>query len=488
MKESGPAMAASGAAAVGERPKGTGPLGRTIASGTAWSGFGRFGVLGFGLIGQALTARLLVPSDFGAYSLLLSWSGWVALVAQLGLPQSTVRHIARANSVSGTSKARSAIAASVKFALLAATSAAVLTIWPLGPLIGRAFPDARVMAVLGLFAALVGVRLLENIAPELFRGLRDFRSGSLYGGFLSAAFLCVLTVGAVLWMGTAGLDVALVITIAASIAALAAAAVTLWRRAKALPVAPRSALFGAGLLSPAIWIASVINYSITQLDLWVVGAMGNGEDIALYSAAFRLSTLVTVPLAIVNFVVPPLVVQLLAKKQPGRLQLAVQTVTTIAGAPAFFALLALAILGPQVSGLVYGDFYASAGLPLALLTIGKIASVLTGPCAITLIMAGHQRVNLQILAMNFVLTLPLQVVGYRVAGLAGLALATSVGFAAQNIHQAIVVRRRIGVSTHFNPAQTFRLLRDAAKRGAVRDLLVSGRNPKNEEEPGRGDD
>ncbi|MGH8905765.1 MAG: lipopolysaccharide biosynthesis protein [Egibacteraceae bacterium] len=451
-------------------------MGRTIARGTAWSGISRFGVLGFGFIGQALTARLLAPADFGSYTLILSIAGSVALVAQLGLPQSTVRHIARANAAAGGSRARPALATAAAAALVAAGAASALVLLPLAGLIDRAFPAVGVKAVLGLFAALAGIRILENIAPELFRGVHDFRNGSIFGGFLSAVLLAAFTAVALARADTASLETALAINVAASAAALIAAAALLWRRLRSLPRAPRTLRGSLDLLSPAIWAASVVNYSITQLDLWIVGTLGDGRDIALYSAAFRLATLVTTPLIIANFVVSPLVVELLAKEKPKRLQLVAQTVATVAGAPAFVALVVFATFGSWICGLVYGDFYIGAGIPLALLTMGKIANVLTGPCAIALIMSGGQRTNLRILILNLAVTLPMQVVGFRMAGLAGLATATSIGLAMQNIHQVIAVRRHIGILTTFNLPQTLRLIRGLASRDALRDLLLPKRN------------
>lgn len=432
-------------------------------------------MLAFGLVGQALTARLLAPTDFGAYSLILSVAGLVALIAQFGLPQSTVRHIARANAAPEGSQAHAAIVASAFLAVMAAAAASALVLWPLGQLVDWVFPDVRLAAVLGFFAALVGIRVLENVTPELFRGVRDFRGGSIYGGLLSAVLLAFLSALVFATTGTASLETTLAISIAASALSLASAAVLLWRKLQALPRAPRLRLLNPGVLSPAIWFATMINYSISQLDLWVVGALGDGRDIALYSAAFRLATLVTVPLTIVNFVVPPLVVELLARNQPKRLQRAVQTVATVAGAPAFVALVVFIAFGGWICGLVYGDFYASAGIPLALLAVGKLAGVLTGPCGITLLMSGGQRAYLRTLAVNIAMTLPMQAVGFRLAGLAGLAIATSIGFAIQNVHQVVVVRRCLGVSTQFNLLQTFRLVRDLARQGSLRELLVSRR-------------
>jgi O-antigen/teichoic acid export membrane protein len=451
------------------------PLGRTIVSGTAWSGVGRIAVFGFGFIGQVLTARLLTPRDFGSYTIILSVAAFVALVCQLGLPQSVVRHVARANAAPEGNQVRGAIVTSATLSLAAAAASGVLVLWPVGPLVARAFRDVPILAVLGALAAVTAFRVLENITPELFRAVRDFRGGSMFGGVLYAVLLAGFSAAVFFWAGTVSLEDALLISIGASAVSFALASLTLVSKHRALPRSSGHRLLDVSLVDPAIWFAAILMHLIAQLDLWVVGALGDAREIALYSAAFRLSMLVSMPLMIVNFVIPPLVVELLARDQPRRLERAAQTVATVAGLPAVIALIVFMVFGDWVCALVFGDFYRGAGVPLALLSVGKLAGVLAGACGTALIMSGGQRTNLWIMAINAAMTLPMQLAGYRWGGLAGVAAATSIGFALQNVHQVIAVRRRIGVRTWFDFVQTLRLIREQANRGSLRTLLIPSR-------------
>ena len=450
-------------------------LGRTIVSGTLWSGASRVGVLVFGLAGQALLARLLVPGDFGLYTLMLSIAGSVALVCQFGLPQSSLRSVARAAS-EGRGLTRPVVIRSALLAVASAAGAALLVLSPLGKVIAGFFPMAGLTAVTGFLAILAAIRILENIAPELFRGLRDFRGSGLFGGLLSAITLAAFAGIYMMQRQSASLSDVLLLNIGSSLVVLVAAGAVLGRKVRSMPAAAgRSPV--TGLMDRAVWIGTIFNYSITQLDLWVVGAMGSRDTVALYSSAFRLSLLITIPLTVVNFVVPPLVVDLLHRGDKDRLAKTVQTVATVAGGPAFLGLLIFVAFGGLVTRLIYGDFYAAAGLPLALLSIGKLSSVLAGPCGTTLIMAGGQKESLRILALNFVLTLPLQILGMRYWGLPGLAAATSAGFIVQQIHLVVAVKRRIGVGTQFNIPATYRLLRDLRRQGSIASYFRPNRDP-----------
>jgi O-antigen/teichoic acid export membrane protein len=436
-------------------------LGRTIVSGTIWSTVARIGMLLFGLVTQGLLARLLEPGDFGRYSLLLSLAGSVALICQFGLPQSTLRAVARANS-EGRGLARGVIIHSARLALAAAGVGALLVLWPFGRIIAGFFPKADLQAVVGFFAVLAAIRILENIAPELFRGIKDFRGSSLFGGLLAALALAVFSAAYLQFKQSATLAEALILTITSAGLTLVLGAAVLGRKVRSMPANAERAKV-SGLLNRALWLGTIFNYSITQLDLWVVGAMGSPDDVALYAAAFRLSMLITIPLSIVNFVVPPLVVELLHRGDKERLGRTVQTVATVAGGPAFLGLLLFIAFGGFITQLVYGGFYAAAGIPLAILSVGKLSSVLSGPCGTTLIMAGGQKESLRILALNFVVTLPMQIAGMHYAGLPGLAAATTLGFVIQQVHLGVAVKRRIGVGTHFNIRGTYRLLREISR-------------------------
>lgn len=469
---------ADGPAVVDEqnRPARTSGVGRTVASGIVWSSIARFGAMGFGLIANAAVARLLSPGDFGSYVLAISSAGTLAMASQLGLPQTTVRAVAAANSHPDGNRARFALLRAAATAAALAGIVFVVLALGVGRLVLRVFPDANLTPVATLVALLVAVRVLDNTTPELFRGVRDFRDASIFGGALSTALLAVSAVAVYAASGPTSLATVLWLTIGASAISLALAGLRLRRQVSALPQAPREGrLLDLRLVSPALWIATVVSYAITQLDLWVVGSMGDAGQVALYGAAFRLSMLIMVPAAIANFVVPPLVVEMLGRGERGRLESVVQTVAAVAGAPALALVLVFTAFGHQLTGWVYGPFYEGAGAAVAILAAGKILNVLTGACGITLIMAGGQRQNLAIMVGTLLVTLPLEIAGFHLWGLAGLAAATAVGVGLQNAALMWAVRRLVGVRTVANPFRVRSVVRDHGGAAALMRELSSRR-------------
>jgi O-antigen/teichoic acid export membrane protein len=62
-------------------------------------------------------------------------------------------------------------------------------------------------------------------------------------------------------------------------------------------------------------------------------------------------------------------------------------------------------------------------------------------------MTGHQRVYAMVLFAGVLVRLILQTAGYRWAGIEGVALATAMSVAAQNMVQLMIVKRLAGFST-----------------------------------------
>lgn len=447
------------------------PLGRTVTGAMAWSATGRFATMATTLVAQAFVARLLAPGEFGAYTLVISSAATVAFFSQAALPQSAVRLIAHAGT-DGAAAVRG-IVASVSRTTLAFTLVTVaLSVGPLGEVVESTFPEVPIARIRIVFALLTGVRLVENVLPEVFRGLRDFRNASLFGGLASGVAIAGAFGALSLLDVDLGLAAIMWVTVLAALTPLLAGAVVLTRRVRTFPRPSARSPFDLRLLSPALWAGTAISFVITQMDLWVVGALRPQGDVALYGAAFRLSTLVMVPAAIANFVVPPLVVQMHARGERERLQRLLQTVAGIACVPAALLVGALVLFGDSVTDQVFGSYYRHAGPLVAILAAGKLGNVLTGACGITLVMTGGARANLVVMATNLVMTLALQVLAVHRFGLAGLAVATALGLVMQNLMLLVAARRRAGVWTFANPRLA--LERGGGWRGlrtAARDAL-----------------
>ena len=84
---------------------------------------------------------------------------------------------------------------------------------------------------------------------------------------------------------------------------------------------------------------------------------------------------------------------------------------------------------------------------LGILAVGQVIQTWAGSCGYALMMTGHQRPYAWLLAVSTVITVTLDVLLYDVWGIEGIALATTVMLALQNIVQVVYLKRVAGFTT-----------------------------------------
>ncbi len=100
---------------------------------------------------------------------------------------------------------------------------------------------------------------------------------------------------------------------------------------------------------------ALTSFVLLSADIWILGALGSGTDVAVYGAASKLVTFVAMPLLIVNLVLPPIVAEMYAQGQTGRLERTLRTFSTLAGVPSLLVLIVFMLLGGPILGLVYSN-------------------------------------------------------------------------------------------------------------------------------------
>jgi O-antigen/teichoic acid export membrane protein len=82
----------------------------------------------------------------------------------------------------------------------------------------------------------------------------------------------------------------------------------LWKKLNVLPLPKGDEIHVSEIIkiSWPLWITNLTLFVLVQSALWVMGLFRSPEEVAVYGAAVRAITLVTMPLLIVNLVVPPL--------------------------------------------------------------------------------------------------------------------------------------------------------------------------------------
>jgi O-antigen/teichoic acid export membrane protein len=429
-----------------------GALSRFMLRGAAVAFVAQLFALVSGFTSQVLLARLLSPEGLGIYFLTQSVVIMTANVGELGMPRPIARMI---STDVGSGRAGAALRALAAVAvigggwglLVVAAFASGLGDW----IAVRIF-DSSVMAASVVVVALwIASKIILDLAAAVLQGLHRVGVSSVFASAIVPTTIAV-SCAVMLW---AGVEIryqhAIWIASAATIVAGAIAVVLVWTpfsgvvadgppRMRAL-LSSTLPIFGAGMLQ----VAAV------QADLWIVGAQLSPSEVALYGAAKRLTVLVGFPVAILGFVVPPLIADLFARGERERLQRLVRAATTAASAPAFAAFLLFVLFGEQVLAIAYGDVYAEGSTVLRILIADKLFFLTLGPASLTLVMTGHERVVFRITMVSATTSLLAMYLGGRHFGPNGVAVAYAVTNSATGLWYLFEARRQTKIWVHLNP-------------------------------------
>jgi O-antigen/teichoic acid export membrane protein len=457
-------------------------LRRRLVSGSAWASGGRIGGAMLGIVTNGLLARLLSPQEFGAYFLALSIVSLGAVVGSLGLPKTVVRLVAENMGLDRSGRTRRAIRTVLRLGVLG-TLGISLAYLLAGDLVGELFQpqySSLLVGVTGLMAGWIAIAVVQEITAETFRGFHDIRLATVLGGLATGGksggvIMRVLLLGivALLWVRSTETSLATVMLVSIG-AGSVSVVLSLWllygkvsslgpsEGAQEEPVSAKEVLEDA---IPFLAIA-LTSFVLLSADIWILGALGSGTDVAVYGAASKLVTFVAMPLLIVNLVLPPIVAEMYAQGQTGRLERTLRTFSTLAGVPSLLVLMVFMLLGGPILGLVYSKpiYYSDAAvLVLLILSAAKLMAVWSGSCGLVLQFTGHQSSMLRVSLLTSPLFFVVAILATQRYGSVGVACAAALTTTLQNVIMVLLAKRKTGMWTHVSLSPS-RLRKGLSKR------------------------
>jgi O-antigen/teichoic acid export membrane protein len=426
------------------------------------------------LISYSLLARMLSPTGLGAYFIALSIVMYGSLLGALGLERVAVRYVAESLGLKEFDRARRVVSLVFRLGIVS-SGAASLTYVCFGRVLGLTLFDSPELAgATALIAGWLAAMALLRLYIETFRGFQNFLLTSLLDGGFSGVLLCSC-LGLLWWLGIRSLSLANAISLT-MISVLAVIIFASWRlhnRVKRLPretkgaqIEARGAQVTAREMVRVAWPLLIINIVLFATSeqaypqLWILGAFRPAEEVAIYGAAMKLGVIVTLPWAIINSVVPPLIAEMYVQGERGKLMSVLRATTALAFIPAFLASLALILLGGPILGLTFGSTYKEGAMVLALLSVAMLVIVWAGPCQMTLMMTGHQTRMMVVASAPVALAIVGSIMVAGQYGAVGVALIASTGTVLQTILLWLTTRVRTGLWTHVSFRELFSIVRE----------------------------
>jgi O-antigen/teichoic acid export membrane protein len=412
---------------------------------------------------------------FLAYSILTVGT----TLGQLGLTGTVVRLVAEGMGLNLLGRVRRVIGVVLGVGTLGALGVGFAYLLFGDDLARVLFKAPALAAITGLVAGWIMVGTLQGLLGETFRGFHDVRLASILGGqttgggttgvatvaLLAASFF-------LLWLvnGQSTLSIVVFLGICAGAANTLVAGWLLHRKVTRLsPQAlvadrkadPKKVLREVLSISLPLLIVALVTMVRTNGAVWTLGAFVPQGEVALYGAADRLVTMVTMPLAIVTAVAPPLIAEMYSQGRREDLEHALRSMATLSGIPAWLASMGCIFFAGPILALVYGNYYREGALVLALLSIGLFAGVCAGSSGIVLMYTGHQKTLMVITIATSTATLIAMLATVKPYGIVGVAMSRMAGHVLQNGIQLLVVKHKTGMWTHVGFRRAFDLFRTA---------------------------
>ncbi|HEY7600040.1 MAG TPA: polysaccharide biosynthesis C-terminal domain-containing protein [Candidatus Limnocylindrales bacterium] len=430
--------------------------GEIPTAGAAWrlarAALGSFGLNVVNTILATLTtivlARLLGVSDFGVYSFVVATVMLLGVPAILGIDRLLIRDVAVYVRQGADGLARGLVQRATQATLLASLGLALvagLVAWLVAG--GQLTPG-----LLAVWAGLAGLPFLAlgRVAQGGLMGLHHVVLGQAPEYLLRPLLLLGGIALGYLWLG-GRLDapMAALLHTASYAGALALALLLLARRLPSGMRRARAAYDGRAWAASAALLALLSGTAVinSQTGVVLLGALADSESAGLYAVAQRGALLIAFPLAAVNAAIAPTAARLWSSADRAALQRLVTLSARGVLAGALPLALAFILLGRPILAAFFGEPFAAADAPLAVLSLGQLANAATGSVAVLLVMTGQQRLAALGTAAGALLNVIVALALIPVLGTVGAAVGAALSLTLSNGLMVIAARRRLGLDS-----------------------------------------
>jgi O-antigen/teichoic acid export membrane protein len=334
--------------------------------------------------------------------------------------------------------------------MIGAVIVAVLLVSGLGNWLAmEVFDSMLIKSVIGFAALWIVIMTFQNLTAETFRGFNDIRFATIFGGLLTGVISALLFTS--LWIVKHNSNLAQIVLLSISAGIINALIAFILLRLRYNKIKGRNSNLTAKevlVVSWPLWLTSLTILVLAQVDLWILGIFVSQQDVAVYGAAVRIAVLISMPLLIVNAVIPPIITEMHATGDRKDLEKTLRKTATIAAIPAIIILLFFIFFSGSILSLIYGDYYKLGSTALKILSFGKLMDVLAGSCGLALAMTGHQKTIMLISIVCCLFVISMSILLVNPYGLVGVASASAFGTILWNLLALFAVKQKINIWTH----------------------------------------
>jgi O-antigen/teichoic acid export membrane protein len=426
---------------------------KEVIIGTGVSLFMKICGVGSGYVFFFVMGKYYGAKGIGMYSIFMSTLTLLGLFSVAGMGMSILRYIGEFTGNGEPEKIRELYRHVLGIVIPLSFVVAVLVYIFHEEVAIYAFKNQKLAPVFKLLAFALPLFALNTVNIEFIRGLKQLKLSELLRNVFRPTVNTILLVVALLFASNIYLPIQ--VTIITLLLALGISFYYLFRRFALLPVKikevgkhfTKKELFYVSIPMMYVSFGSVLMGNVSTL---LMGMYRSTEEVGIYAVAFKIATATSFILASVNTIIAPKFAELFwAKKMEQFVNLVAFSTKII-----FFVSLPVLIviaLFPAFLLTLFGAEFSSGTTALLILAVGQFVNSATGSVGILMSMTGRQKVVRNIVLWMTLISVALNFMLIPKYGIAGAALATTVGIALQNIMMVLYVRRNMGINTFYWP-------------------------------------
>jgi O-antigen/teichoic acid export membrane protein len=407
-----------------------------------WVGASELMLAVLNIIRSVFLARLLSPEIFGLMGIANIALRTFETFTRPGLAQAL---IARQQNFSEAAPTAFTILVVRGFVLAAMMTAAA-------PWIGRFYDESQLEPMLMALAALFVIGSLVNINTIAHQRNLDFRKLT-YLSQVTSLSGAIVTVGMAYWLRSVwalvvGQIVSVIVQTALSYYFIGG------RMRFGLDTGVARDLFRYGKFVTG---SSIVLYVATELDSAVIGKILGTEQLGFYALALTIANLVTTNLSkVASSIMMPAYSKLQSDKPALRTAyLRTLGLVLLAVMPATAGLM---LLAEPFIGIVYGERWVPAAIPLQILAVFGLLRAMAAFSGYLFEGMGIPKVAFQLGLLRLLVIVPLVIPMTQCFGLAGAAMTVTVGIAVQWLAGLLFLRKLVGIRTRLVAAAIWRPL------------------------------
>ena len=202
-------------------------------------------------------------------------------------------------------------------------------------------------------------------------------------------------------------------------------------------------------------MSSTVLVLLGWLDTLVLGIYESDHNIGIYNVALKLATLTSFTLQAINSILAPKLAQSHVDGEKDRFNNLIRFTTKLN----FFSTLGIVMIIVIFNKwllLLFGQEFASGTSVLILLCLGQLINSVSGSVGVIMQMIGKQKVYQNIVLIALVVNIVLNFTLTPLFGVMGAATATVISIACWNIIGAVYLKRKLHITSYFNPFRDFR--------------------------------